>query len=157
VKPRRFALLVLCALGLAPGIDRLHGDDERPTAFTANAPVVNFRVPAFTKEGFRSWLLSGAEGHYVNSNQLNVTDLNLTVFDRTAANRVESVFLSPSATALINDGQLLQVGGQDRLRFITDDFEATGEDWRYDDRAKKVSICKNVRVVYHAQLKDMLR
>ena len=151
---RRLLLLVLSALGLATGVGGLRGADERPPAFTANAPVVNFRVPPFTKDGFRSWLLSGAEGRYVSANRLDVTDLNLTVFDGTAANRVESVFLSPSATALINDGQ---VRGQDRLRLITDDFEATGEDWRYDHRAKKVSIYKNVRVVFHAQLKDMLR
>ncbi len=154
MRSRRLFLLVCCALGLPPGGSRLIGADERPTGFTANAPVVNFRVPTFTKEGFRSWLLSGAEGHYVNANQLDVTDLNLTVFDGTAANRVESVFLSPSASALINDGQ---VRGQDRLRLITDDFEATGEDWRYDHRAKKVSIYKNVRVVFHTQLKDILR
>jgi hypothetical protein len=154
VRSRRLFLLVCCALGLPPGGRRLPGADERPTAFTTNAPVVSFRVPTFTSEGFRSWLLSGAEGHYVNANQLDVTDLNLTVFDGTATNRVESVFLSPSASALINDGQ---VRGQDRLRLITDDFEATGEDWRYDHRAKKVSIYKNVRVVFHAQLKDMLR
>jgi hypothetical protein len=151
---RRLILLVLCALGVAPGVGRLHGADERPTAFTANAPVLNFRVPTFTAEGFRSWLLSGTEGHYVNPNQLDVTDLNLTVFDGTAGNRVESIFLSPSATALVNDGQ---VRGQGPLRLITDTFEATGEDWRYDHRAKKVSICKNVRVAFHAQLKDMLR
>jgi hypothetical protein len=154
VRSRRLCLLLLSALGLAPGVNLLRGADGRSTAFTADAPVINFRVPTFTREGFRSWLLSGAEGHYVNANQLDVTNLNLTVFDGTAANRVESVFLSPSATALINAGQ---VRGQDRLRLITDDFEATGEDWRYDHRVKKVSIRKNVRVVFHAQLKDMLR
>ena len=154
MRSRRLFLLLLYALGLAPGVNPLRGADERPTAFTADAPVVNFRVPTFTREGFRSWLLSGAEGHYLGANRLDITDLNLTVFDGTATNRVESVFLSPSATALINAGQ---VRGQDRLRLITDDFEATGEDWRYDHRAKKVSIRKNVRVVFHAQLKDMLR
>lgn len=154
VRIRPLVLLVLGAFCGAPGANRLPAADERPTAFTANAPIVNFRVPTFTREGFRSWLLSGSEGHYVNANQLDITDLNLTVFDGTAANRVESVFLSPSATALVDVGQ---VRGPDRLRLITDDFEATGEDWRYDHRAKKVSIYKNVRVVFHAQLKDMLR
>ena len=154
MRSRRLFLFVLCAQGLAPGGRLLRGADDRPTAFTANSPVIDFRVPTFTREGFRSWLLSGSEGRYVNANQLDVINLNLTVFDGTAANRVESVFLSPSATALPNAGQ---VRGSERLRLITDDFEATGEDWRYDHRAKKVSIHKNVRVVFHAQLKDMLR
>lgn len=150
----RLTLLPLFLGCLAPDAGLLHGADERPTAFTAGAPVVNFRVTTFTAEGHRSWLLSGSEGVYVSQNQLDVTDLNLTVFVGDASNRVDSIFLSPAATALVNDGQ---VRGPGTLRLITDDFEATGENWFYDHGAKKVSIRKNVRVVFHSQLQNMLR
>jgi len=105
-----------------PGTRLLRGADERPTAFAINAPVINFRVPTFTREGFRTWLLCGAEGVYMNDKQLNVTDLNLTVFSGDAANKVEKIFLSPSALALIDEGL---VSGPGALRLITDDFEAT--------------------------------
>jgi hypothetical protein len=150
----RHVALALCVLGLASEAGPLFGAGDHPTALTADAPVINFRLPTFTKEGFRSWLLCGSEGLYVNQNQLSVTDLNLTIFSGDAANRVESVFLSPSATAFINDAQVQSPG---RLRLINNDFEVTGEDWLYDHRQKKVSIHKNVRVVFHAQLKDLLR
>jgi hypothetical protein len=49
------------------------------------------------------------------------------------------------------------VRGSGRLRLISDDFEATGADWVYDHRQKKVSIRKDVRVVFHAQLQSILR
>ncbi|MGA2444333.1 MAG: hypothetical protein ABSG50_02755 [Opitutaceae bacterium] len=150
----RFILLVLGALSLASAAGPLRGTDERPTTLTTDAPVINFRVPTFTKEGYRSWLLCGSEGLYINQDQLAVTDLNLTVFTGDASNRVESVFLSPAATALLNVGQ---VRGPGRLRLISDDFEATGADWVYDHRQKKVSIRKDVHVVFHTQLKDILR
>lgn len=150
----RATLLPLCALGLAAGIAFLPGADEHPTALTPGAPVVNFSVPTFTKEGNRSWVLRGSEGLFVSQNEIAVTNLNLAVFTGDASNRVDSVFLSPSATALFNDGQ---VRGPGRVRLINDDLEATGEDWSYDHRQKKVSIRKNVRVVFHAQLQSILR
>jgi len=150
----RHALPVFCILGLAAGAGRLSGDDERATALSPAAPVINFSVPTFTREGNRSWLLRGSEGLYVNANQLEVKNLNLTVFTGDATNRVESVFLSPAATALINDSQ---VRGPGLVRLICEDFEATGEDWLYDHRQKKVSIRKSVRVVFHSPLRDILR
>lgn len=150
----RAILLPLCALGLAAGTPFLFPADEHPTALTPGAPVVNFSVPTFTKEGYRSWVLRGSEGLFVNQNEIAVTNLNLTVFTGDASNRVDSVFLSPSATALLNESQ---VRGPGRVRLINDDFEATGEDWSYDHRQKKVSIHKSVHVVFHAELKDVLR
>jgi hypothetical protein len=154
VRFRRLLLFGLCACSL-PGVwvDPARAADERPTSLTANAPVINFRVPTFTGE-YRSWLLCGAEGIYVNDDRLDVVDLNLTVFSGDASNRIESVFLSPSAVALIGESR---VRGPGALRLITDDFDATGEDWLYDHRQKKVSIHRNVRVVFHARLNDILR
>jgi hypothetical protein len=145
---------MLGAWAALPGAGALRGAEERPTAFTINAPVMNFRVPTFTRDGFRSWLLCGAEGVYANEKQLNVTDLNLTIFAGDASAKVEKVFLSPSAIALVDEGR---VSGPGAVRLITDDFEATGDDWLYDHRQKKVSIHRNVRVVFHARLNDILR
>jgi hypothetical protein len=150
----RHTLSALCVLLLAPATELLRGAGERSTALTTDAPVINFRIPTFTKEGgFRSWLLCGGEGRYVNSNELAVTNLTLTVFVGNASNDVDSVFLSPAATAFLDDAQ---VRGPGLLRVVRRDFEATGEDWLYDHRQKKVSIRKNVRVVFHAELKDIL-
>jgi hypothetical protein len=146
--------LLFCACASFAGTGALRAADERTTSFTVNAPVVDFRVPTFTREGYRSWLLRGAQGIYVNETELDVVDLDLTVFAGNASNQVEKVFLSPSAVALINEGR---VRGPTTLRLITDDLEATGEDWLYDHRQKKVFIHRNVRVVFHARLNDILR
>jgi hypothetical protein len=153
----RLSSLVLVVLGACVAclcLKSLEAAEERSTSFTLSEPVVNFRVPTFTREGYRSWLLCGAQGVYVNETQLNVQDLNLTVFAGNATNKVDSVFLSPAAVALINEGR---VRGPASLRLITDDFEATGEDWLYDHRQNKVFIHRNVRVVFHVRLNDILR
>jgi hypothetical protein len=154
VRLSSLVLIVLGACAVFPGAKSLRAADERSTSFTVSAPVINFRVPTFTRDGFRSWLVCGAQGVYVNETQLNVVDLNLTVFAGNATNKVDSIFLSPSAIALIGEGS---VRGPTTVRVITDDFEATGEDWLYDHRQNKVFIHRNVRVVFHARLNDILR
>jgi hypothetical protein len=150
----RATLLPLCALGFAAVTPFLPGAEEHRTALTPGAPVINFSVPTFTRDGNRSWVLRGSQGLVISMNEIAVTDLNLTVFAGDASNRVDTVFLSPAATALLNEAQ---VRGPGRVRLIDDDLEATGEDWSYDHRQKKVSIRKNVRVVFHAQLQNVLR
>ncbi|HUJ42919.1 MAG TPA: hypothetical protein VLW52_04850 [Opitutaceae bacterium] len=149
----RAALVALCVLSPAAA-GFLRGADERPTALTTDAPIINFSVPTFTKEGFRSWLLRGSEGLFVGEDQIAVTNLNLTVFTGDASDHVDAVFLSPTATAFLHEAR---VRGPGRVRLINDDLEATGEDWSYDHRQKKVSIRKSVHVVFHAELKDVLR
>ncbi len=147
-------LSALTLLGFAWAPTGLRAADQRGSAFNLSAPVTNFQVATFTATGRRAWLVRGSKGQYLSQTRLEVTDLMLTVFADDPANNVDSVFVSPEATASLATGQ---VRGPGRLRLITDDFEATGEDWFYDHRQKKVSIRKDVRVVFHVRLTGVLR
>jgi hypothetical protein len=124
------------------------------TQVAPNQPIVNFRLPDFTPEGNRSWLLRGSEARYASQGQVDITGLNLTIFNGLPDGKVETLILSP--TAEVRPGEML-VRGHDAIRVINDRFEATGSDWNYDHREKKVSIGKNVHVVLHAELKAMLQ
>lgn len=83
-----------------------------------------------------------------------VTDLNITIFSGNADAKVDSVLLSPSARFFPKEQR---ASGDKSVRLIQDTMEVTGEDWTYDHHAKKVSINKNVRVTFHAQLNDILK
>jgi hypothetical protein len=117
-------------------------------------PVVNFRVPDFTPEGNRAWLVRGSEARYVGDNQVDVKELNLTIFTGDSDGKVETLFLSPSAEIHLDD---LVARGQDTIRIINDRFEVTGADWTYSHKEKKVSIGRNVHVVLQTQVKDILK
>ena len=123
----KFTLLLLFPAFLALGAN---------TQISTDRPIVNFRLPSFTPEGNRSWLVRGSEARYVSPDQ------------------VETLILSPSAQ--VRPGEL-KVRGHDTIRVINDRFEATGSDWNYSHREKKVSIGKNVHVVLHTELKAMLQ
>lgn len=124
------------------------------TQIAPDQPIVNFRLPDFTPEGNRSWLVRGSEARYVNKGQVDIKGLNLSIFTGLPDGKVETLILSPSAQVLPGDQV---VRGQDTIRVINDRFEATGSDWVFSHREKKVSIGRNVRVILHTQLKDILQ
>lgn len=124
------------------------------TRVATDKPIVNFRLPDFTPEGYRSWLVRGTEARYATEGLVDIRELNLTIFTGEADDKVETLILSPSARIKLGDRQ---VTGEESIRIINDRFEATGHNWTYDHEAKRVSITKNVRVILHTQLNDILK
>ena len=124
------------------------------TQIAPDKPVINFRLPAFTPEGNRAWLVRGSQANVVSQDQIDVKELTLTLFSGKEDGRVETMILSPAARVLPAE---LVVTGDETLRVINDDYEATGIGWRYSHKDKKVSITKNVRVTFRAEFKDILK
>lgn len=125
------------------------------TQISPDKPVVNFRLPAFTPEGYRSWLVRGSEAYYLaKENQINVKELTLSVFSGKSDDRLTTMILSPSAKVLPAESI---VTGDSTIRVINDDFEATGIGWRYAHKEKKTTIQKKVRVTFKAEIKDFLK
>jgi len=125
------------------------------TQISADKPVVNFRLPNFTPEGYRAWLVRGSEAYYLpKNNQINVKELTLSVFSGKADDKVTTLILSPTATVLPAESV---VTGDSTIRVINDDFEATGIGWRYAHKEKKTSIQRKVRVTFHAEIKNFLK
>ena len=121
----------------------------------ATPPAVNWVLPLFTdKEGHRSMTLRGSAVQPAEGNSIAVTDLSITVFSGDAEAKVDRVLLSPSARFYPKENRAT---GDKSVRLIQDTVEVTGEDWTYDHKTKKVSINKNVRVTFHAQLNDILK
>lgn len=117
-------------------------------------PARNWTLPLFTKEGYRQMILRGDEVIPVDSNRVDISGMNVTVFSGGPDAKVDSVVLSPQATFLINEKV---ARGSKSVRVIRDDIEVTGEDWTYFYNEKKVLINRNAHVVFHAALPDMLK
>ena len=124
------------------------------TRISADAPIVNFRLPAFTPEGHRAWLVRGSEARFAGENLINIKELTLSVFSGLADEKVDTLILSP--TAEVRPAEAL-ITGPDTIRVINDQFEAVGRNWRYEHKSKKVSIGRNVRVTFRAEFKDYLK
>jgi hypothetical protein len=144
----RFVHAIL--LGLLPLAFSLgHAAEDVPAE-----PTKNFILPTFTPDGYRSMLLRGSEARMLSLRLIQLNDMDLTVFSGDAANRVDSVLLSPVARVSLDDDT---ARGPGAVRLVRDDLDLTGEQWTYDHARKRISIARNVRVVFHSELKDMLK
>ena len=153
--PLSSRLFALAARTLAGALLLSFGARLRSAEDPASVPAKNWVLPLFTaKEGYRSMTLRGSEVRPVGNNRIEVTDLNITVFSGDAAATVESILLSPAAAFFPKEKR---ASGDKSVRLIRDDIEVTGEGWTYDHDAKKVFLARNVRVVFRAQLNDILK
>ena len=124
------------------------------TQISTDKPIINFRLPAFTPEGHRAWLVRGSEARFANENQIDIKELTLSVFSGGADEKVETLILSP--TAVVHPAEAV-ITGPGSIRVINDQFEAGGLSWRYEHKSKKVSIGRKVRVTFRAEFKDYLK
>lgn len=145
------AILAIALACLLPLRAQAPAPEPRPTAALGSSPALNWVLPLFTdREGYRSMTLRGSAVKPDGPDKIAVTDLSITVFSGDAAARVETVLLSVDAT--FHPKQNRATGTQS-VRVIHGAIEVTGEDWSYDHAGKRVSINKNVRVVYGLPLK----
>ena len=141
-------LVAIAALGV--GLGRAQAPQPEP-----GVPAKNWVLPLFTpKEGYRTMTLRGSEVRPVGNARVDVTDLSITIFSRDAASSVETVLLSPAASFYPKEKR---ASGEKSVRMIRDDIEVTGEGWHYEDETKKVSLARHVRIVFRAQLNDILK
>jgi len=124
------------------------------TQISTDKPIINFRLPAFTAEGFRAWLVRGSEASFHSQSQIDIKGLTLSVFSGKADDKIATMILSPSARVLPAESIIT---GESTIRVINDEFEATGTGWRYAHPDRKISITKNVRVTFRAEFKDFLK
>jgi hypothetical protein len=117
--------------------------------------VENWSSAQFSKEGFRTMTARGTRAlldpiHH----KYEVIDLNLTMFSGDPVTRVDTILLSPAATFL--PGERI-ARGEKSVRYIGDKIEASGTRWVYRHDEKKISLDGDVRVIFSAELKNLLK
>jgi hypothetical protein len=143
----------VCVLIIAP-FSLLGGEAAAPTP--AAAPAQNWVVHVFSdKEGYRVLTARGSEvrpGQAPNSVQ--VTNLSITVYTGDATARVESIFLSPLATFFAKENR---ASGDQTVRVLRDDLEATARNWIYDHQRKHVTLEGDVRIILAGEIPSLLK
>jgi hypothetical protein len=144
------AMSLLLAQSPRPNTPSASAEPVRPTA-----PAADWVLPLFSdKEGWRTMTLRGSEFRPA-ADHVAVTNLNITIFSGKADAAVDSVLLSPDARFFQKEKRAT---GEKGVRFIRDDIEVNGTRWTYVHAAKKISLEKDVRVIFRgSQLSDILK
>jgi len=139
-----FAILAVCA-----------GRAQSPPPTPGGGSAQNWSMHVFSDaEGYRQMSVRGTEVHPAGPGEIKVTDLSITVYSGDAAARVDTMLLSPAASFFTKENR---AAGDQSVRVIRDDLEATGTRWTYDQAQKKVSLDGRVRILFQAEIKDLLK
>lgn len=119
-----------------------------------SAPIKDFRLPTFDKDGKRATFMRAGEALFVTNTQVDVKDMQFTLFTKDGTGAFDTMLLAPTATFL-TDKQI--VCGKDSVRVIRVNVEVTGEQWSYNHPDKRVLIGNNARVIFQDELKDIIK
>ena len=116
-----------------------------------DAPVMNFKLPMFGCNGYKTWDLQGKEGLYVNEDEILVEGMRLRVFSGDERLLQEITLESPTATIFIREHRALGKG----LLFISGPtFNIVGKGWEWDGKDKTIHVNQDVQVTFRESLKD---
>jgi hypothetical protein len=158
----RTPLIRLCIVILLLLVTRypLLATNPAPASVIASAPVKNLRLPGFNDSGHRTSLIRAGEARYISQTHIDVLDLNFSQFAGDGSTQPVNLLLAPSATVTITGKDSYLLSGKQSVRLIAPKAEATGEDWTYQHHDKtdtgRLVMNKNVRVVFHTELKGLL-
>jgi hypothetical protein len=120
----------------------------------AAAPIKNFRLPTFTVEGYREFMLRAGEAMIPDPSRIDVREMDLTVFTRDAEEQIDARLTAPSATFLPNE---LIARGSDTMRMERADLTVTGAGWTYDHKAQKLTITRDAHIIFRAPIGDVIK
>lgn len=128
---------------------------DHSARITTDAPIINWRLPSFTSEGYRESEVRGSEARMLSDNEAVLSGgLTITLFSGDSANRPETILLSQTARIDIAKQVVTSVSP---IRVINDKFDATATGWRYEHDNKRITLEKNVRVAFKAEIQDILK
>jgi hypothetical protein len=146
LRPFLLASAIFLAAGALPA--------QTDTQISTNQPILNFRLPTFTPDGHRQWLIRGSKVLFQSRTELEVNELSLTIFTGDERDRIETMLLSPLAHVSVESQTAT---GPESIRVIDDNYEASGIGWTFRHKEKKVSLSRHVSVTIRSELKDLLK
>ena len=115
-----------------------------------DAPLKDFTIPGFGKDGLPTWILKGSELHYVDKKNAEVRRMNLQVLVGKGDRNVETDLFSPVAFFFLKENRAM---GQKSLRIHGNNFKITGRQWQWDGNNRTVKIQKEVKVTFNENVK----
>lgn len=143
-----FLPLILVGLALASSVY-----STPPSQMVSSAPVREFSLPRFGKDGYKIWNLKGSEGYYINEERIDVVNMILCIFSGDARGEVETCIESPQASIFIKQNQ---ARSDETLQINNLSYHIEGEKWIWDGNQKKIVVQQNVHVTFNQELRDSL-
>jgi hypothetical protein len=147
---RRSALALGAVVALTLG-----GATRAAPPSLADSPILDFRLSLFDDEtGQKTSDLRGRTAIYRGTEQL---ELDLHDFTLTLLNRKGTLALQVAGPTATLQTKTRIATGDDLIDVQGPGYSLSGKQWRCDERARKISLREDARVVFQAPLLDILK
>ncbi len=119
-----------------------------------DAPVEGFRVTMFNDLGYRIWFLTGDSAAHREGGQVDMKGLDLEVYTGEEQNRLDFRMVGDNATYLGHNKLLF---GDRGVKVVSEAFTIEGEQWRYDQEARRIQVSENVKVVLDYEMEPFFK
>jgi len=115
-----------------------------------DAPLQDFTIPGFGKDGVPAWILKGSELQYLDKKNAKVKSMNLQVLAAQGDRRIETDIYSPVALFFLKENR---AQGRESLRIRGNNFNITGRQWEWNGNSRTIKIKKEVKVTFNENVK----
>ncbi len=126
-------------------------------AQTPNAPIVNFKLPLFNDQGYRTGYLRGEQGIYVNASEIRILGMELSQYTGDERDMVIGTMESPEALFRFDKNKKSIASGPGTIKLENDTFRLTGEDWIWQENKNQLVINKNAKIVLFDQIGNLIK
>jgi hypothetical protein len=126
-------------------------------AQTQDAPIINFKLPLFNDDGYRTGYLRGAQGIYSNNSDIRITDMELSQYSGDAQDAVIGSMESPEALFRYDKTGRSHASGPGSIMIENDTFRLTGEDWIWQEENNRVVINRKVKIIIFDEIGSIIK
>jgi len=116
-------------------------------------PVLDFRLPRFSDNGYAQWILRGGQGIYDSDAQVRVKEMSLRIYSGDERKVLEMTIDSPEATLLIKENRAVS---DSPIEIIGSNFKVFGTGWTWDGTRKEIEVKSDVTVEFSQEIVGML-
>lgn len=121
------------------------------TQIVPDAPVKNFRMPHFGKNGYTQWVLQGGKGIYDNEEQIRVENMLLRVYSGDERMVSELSLESPEALIRLKESRAFSEAS---IVIAGSNFKISGKAWEWSGPIKEIIVKEDVIVEFTQGIAD---
>ncbi len=118
-----------------------------------NDPVLDFRLPRFSEDGYAQWILRGGQGIYDSEEQIRVKEMSLSIYSGDERKALEMKIDSPEATLLVKENRAIS---DSSIEIVGSNFKVSGVGWMWDGTKKEIEVKSDVAVEFSQEVAGML-
>jgi hypothetical protein len=142
-------MVVILLAELAGLVVESSGSGHAQPKMEADAPVVNFMLPMFGVNGYKTWDIRGLQGRQVGVDRIEIDGLVMRIYEGDSDVTLEAIIESPEATVLMKENKAY---GNRMITASGCNYQAIGVGWEWNANERKMTVFSEVKVVFRESL-----